>query len=220
MTVVRHWDPIPGVAVPDDIAERLAKHQRYRVALPRASAGQMSLWHATCTHRSYNLTCEQFEDLLVAARFACQRCGEPVEKFCIDHDHRLGDWGVRGLLCSPCNTRLGQIECGRTSMDELTAAFLASPYSDRRPPLMVPVKTLQSLLIAEYQTEEIRAARAAGWTTDNTDLRHRAVIRRKAAYKAWHEQWLRTSGYDRYVDLIRHIHSIRSCSADTSGASL
>lgn len=69
--------------------------------------------HATCTrHRQYHLTCDQFDELLKRADGHCEICeaeSQPQIKGCclaIDHEHFVGQWAVRGLLCYVCNNRL------------------------------------------------------------------------------------------------------------------
>lgn len=68
--------------------------------------------HATCTrHRGYALTCEQFDGLLARASGRCELCGLPGADSAwgilhIDHEHQVGKWAVRGLLCDGCNVRL------------------------------------------------------------------------------------------------------------------
>ena len=64
-----------------------------------------------CTHTTYVLTCEQYDDLLDATGNRCQMCGTPGEDtargvLSIDHEGLLGYWAVRGLLCQPCNVRV------------------------------------------------------------------------------------------------------------------
>lgn len=70
--------------------------------------------------RRYKLTPERVEQFLIAQEFKCAICRvdihspydpnppEGTAKCVIDHDHRDGH--VRGLLCSACNTGLGQFE--------------------------------------------------------------------------------------------------------------
>lgn len=61
-------------------------------------------------HRLYGLTPDQFDDLRQTQGDRCAICGgewrgkSPVPH--VDHDHATG--AVRGLLCGPCNTGLGQ----------------------------------------------------------------------------------------------------------------
>lgn len=68
--------------------------------------------HATCArHRSYGMVCEQFDRLLGRADGKCELCGATEEdsawgQLHIDHEHQVGRWAVRGLLCDACNLRL------------------------------------------------------------------------------------------------------------------
>lgn len=64
--------------------------------------------HETCRHRWYGLSCEQFEAMLQACGRQCEACGCPSEnssagKLVVDHDGTVGNWAVRGLLCTTCN---------------------------------------------------------------------------------------------------------------------
>lgn len=183
------WPEAPGVVVPDDITENLLKRQIWRVSLPVRSTEQMSLWHSSCNHRTYNLSCEQFETLLVKSQFRCQVCGRKNVKLHIDHDHSIGWWGVRGLLCQTCNSRLGHIELGRTPTDERFERFLANPYPDRRPPLVVPVLPLRSLLISEIQACERSDAREEGLRQSVAGLDMDAAARRTRKYREWRTEW-------------------------------
>jgi hypothetical protein len=67
--------------------------------------------HATCRHKDYRLTCQQYEDLLSACGRCCETCGRPSTeapggKLVIDHDAEVGDWAVRGLICQSCNIQI------------------------------------------------------------------------------------------------------------------
>jgi CRISPR/Cas system-associated protein Cas10 (large subunit of type III CRISPR-Cas system) len=55
----------------------------------------------------YGLTEEEYKGLFDAQGNKCSICGTSFEvtKAFVDHDHKTG--GVRGLLCSQCNTLLG-----------------------------------------------------------------------------------------------------------------
>lgn len=65
----------------------------------------------------YNLTAEAYHALLVAQGGACAACGQvetrldprtkQIKNLHVDHDYTTGK--VRGLLCSGCNTALGQL---------------------------------------------------------------------------------------------------------------
>lgn len=88
--------------------------------------------HHSCQHKSYRLTCADYEALVAQARNQCQICGTPGpdtwrRKLVIDHDHEIGLWAVRGLLCPPCNTALPE---GGTPAAE-QAKYLAAPWYAR-----------------------------------------------------------------------------------------
>lgn len=78
--------------------------------------------HVKCeTHRQYALTCEQYEGLLARSGVVCERCGAGPEtcvwgKLAIDHDASVGQWAVRGLLCTECNTNMRRIQGGDQSL--------------------------------------------------------------------------------------------------------
>ena len=71
-------------------------------------AAETVLYHDTCHHLTYHLTCEEFDALHTYAEGCCQICRTPERetkrgRLSIDH---LGDYGlqaVRGLLCDLCN---------------------------------------------------------------------------------------------------------------------
>lgn len=85
--------------------------------------------HATCRHKDYRLTCQQYEDMLRAGERRCETCNRasgdaPGGKLVIDHDGTVGDWAVRGLLCQGCNA---QIRVDRP-VPAWATAYLADPW--------------------------------------------------------------------------------------------
>lgn len=68
--------------------------------------------HATCTrHRSYMLYCEDWDEILKRSGGKCELCGADGRDLAwgrlhIDHEHHVGKWAVRGLLCDACNHKL------------------------------------------------------------------------------------------------------------------
>jgi len=69
-------------------------------------------YHASHAHRSYGMSCDQFDDLYRSASGRCEICGvrgedTPTSRLFIDHDQAVGYYAVRGLLCNSCNTLLG-----------------------------------------------------------------------------------------------------------------
>jgi len=61
--------------------------------------------------RQYGISMEQFDALLEFQGGKCALCSKPIDelrrRMNIDHDHKNGK--VRGILCSGCNTGLGQL---------------------------------------------------------------------------------------------------------------
>ena len=60
----------------------------------------------------YNLSVDEYEQMYAEANGCCQVCGIKEEhlnkRLAVDHCHTTGK--VRGLLCTKCNTALGQLE--------------------------------------------------------------------------------------------------------------
>lgn len=71
--------------------------------------------HRDHIHRKYRLTCLQYEQLIERSAGNCNGCGVAAsslinghmhgrhQTLMIDHDHTLGLWAVRGLVCNRCN---------------------------------------------------------------------------------------------------------------------
>ena len=75
------------------------------------------------------MSCDDYDDLIRHAESRCQLCGRTAGEtghgyLVIDHDPAIGDWAVRGLLCSTCNQR---IEYGSVDAPE----YLANPWHTR-----------------------------------------------------------------------------------------
>jgi hypothetical protein len=77
--------------------------------------GTSTASHASCYHVSYSLTCAEYDDLLAVARGCCMACKERAAPLCLDHDHELGWWAVRGLVCRSCNQQLRRVDSGERS---------------------------------------------------------------------------------------------------------
>ena len=69
--------------------------------------------------RKYNLTLEQWEEILAAQGYKCAACERPYEEssqFHTDHDHACCETQyscgacIRGLLCHRCNQALGLMQ--------------------------------------------------------------------------------------------------------------
>jgi len=76
----------------------------------KAQTREHNRWVAL--HRLYGVTKEQFEMMLKSQQGSCKICGtdSPGQHgvFVVDHCHKTGK--VRGLLCSRCNTSIGQMD--------------------------------------------------------------------------------------------------------------
>lgn len=77
--------------------------------------------------QNYNLTTEDYDDLLRRQSGACAICGGvSTERLKVDHDHsccpgRTSCGGcVRGLLCGPCNRLLGWFDNNRDAIEAYT----------------------------------------------------------------------------------------------------
>lgn len=79
--------------------------REYRLANPEtvAKTSRKSL-----LKKKYGLTLEEFDELLAGQDGRCAICLVDVEKPHVDHDHVTGK--VRALLCSCCNTAIGQMQ--------------------------------------------------------------------------------------------------------------
>jgi hypothetical protein len=91
--------------------------------------------HTSCHHRRYLLTCDDYENLRQRACGRCEICGVPVEEtshrmLYIDHDCRRGHWAVRGMLCTSCNTILG--DGTGVLRTRQVIRYLASSWVDER----------------------------------------------------------------------------------------
>lgn len=61
--------------------------------------------------RKYGLTVEEFDGMLAAQDGRCAICATDtpgVKGWCVDHCHDSGR--VRGVLCTSCNTAIGQMK--------------------------------------------------------------------------------------------------------------
>jgi hypothetical protein len=98
------------------------------------------------------MDCDEFDALWARAAGRCEIC-RVVWRFVvqqrldIDHDPRKGDWAVRGLLCSRCNTGLGTP--GQMVGPEVDA-YLANPWRTK-PPVTATARPSLSL-VAELKS--------------------------------------------------------------------
>jgi hypothetical protein len=88
--------------------------RRYRAANPEKVRAYHREWSAKRRERdanfhrqrTYGISPEQYEEMLKRQGGVCAICGRG-RKLCVDHDHDTGH--IRGLLCKPCNSSIGQL---------------------------------------------------------------------------------------------------------------
>ncbi|MDR3082116.1 MAG: endonuclease VII domain-containing protein [Streptomyces sp.] len=78
------------------------------------------------------MSCAEYDALVEHAGDRCQLCSRTGPEtghgyLVIDHDARLGDWAVRGLLCSRCNLLIEYAQIDSAA----TEAYLNSPWYSR-----------------------------------------------------------------------------------------
>ena len=89
--------------------------------------------HASFYHVGYSLTCAEYDDLLAIARGCCMACEKDAAPLCFDHDHKLGWWAVRGLVCRSCNQQLRRVDSGEKAATAALAQYLADAWHLRQP---------------------------------------------------------------------------------------
>lgn len=85
-------------------------------------------------HKRYRLNCAEFLVLLADCGERCAICNITGAEarppyLVIDHDHHVGDWAIRGMICSGCNRR---IRDKGTPPPAEAAHYLANPWYLRR----------------------------------------------------------------------------------------
>lgn len=84
--------------------------------------------HPSCFHTGYQLTCAEYDELRDLRDERCHLCGCRPPRLEVDHDHALGTWAVRGLLCRRCNRRIGLIEAGTIPRTDAADNYLAKAW--------------------------------------------------------------------------------------------
>lgn len=92
--------------------------------------------HDPHRHRTYQLLCVEYDELIARSGRRCELCGRPEQqdepwgRLYIDHDHKLGPWAVRGLLCNRCNSQLPK----RDPLGPNVSVYLANAWHIGRKP--------------------------------------------------------------------------------------
>ncbi len=102
--------------------------------LPTRTLGY-SVWRkGICSHRKYALLCKEYDELREMTGGRCWLCSKPEDIsdpgriLMADHDHKVGLWAVRGLLCRGCN---GRVECPETNPHLDIEGYLGNPWWKR-----------------------------------------------------------------------------------------
>lgn len=133
-----------------------------------------------CSHRIYQLSCEDYDQLVAEANYCCQLCQVPASEtkhghLVVDHDASLGDWAVRGILCSPCNTVAAVVGTKRPEVQ----AYLADPWWERTRGPMMPQDEPPIGSVVSIGPRRRRWARGAeGW---------RPLARYQSTRRTWYE---------------------------------
>jgi hypothetical protein len=73
-------------------------------------------WKTYDLKKKYNLSADQFENMLKAQDYKCDICHIDLKNYsAVDHDHRTGN--VRGILCRKCNLGLGTFKDNIASIE-------------------------------------------------------------------------------------------------------
>lgn len=82
-----------------------------------------------CHHwHDYGMTCEDYDVLLLRAGGRCEMCGVQRDPLHVDHDHKVAQGAVRGLVCPKCNAHLRRVDSGERVADERTQRFLDNAF--------------------------------------------------------------------------------------------
>jgi hypothetical protein len=94
--------------------------KKRRAALTKDEKWRQHLWD------TYRITFDDYEAMLVAQKHSCFICERHVSevRLVVDHCHDTGE--VRGLLCTGCNTSLGQFGDAPRAL-ERAIAYLRRP---------------------------------------------------------------------------------------------
>lgn len=96
------------------------KRKASKAAWDKANPEKRKLNSYKARLKKYNLSIEQYENMLAQQHGCCAICGDlldKAEKTHIDHNHKTNK--VRGILCHGCNTSLGGF---KDSIDILKSA--------------------------------------------------------------------------------------------------
>lgn len=115
------------------VTEAEAKGLRANI-MPRLVQAPDPSQHRCHIHRSYHLTCAEFDLLLADNGACCKICGSvpgPHESsLLIEHDHAFGRRAVRGITCISCNKRVEAHEKGR-KFNRDVSVYLRDPWYRR-----------------------------------------------------------------------------------------
>jgi hypothetical protein len=91
------------------------------------NTAKRSIWRNNQLKRDYNLTLEQYDQMLRQQRDCCIICNTHVDtqkkELAVDHCHKTGI--IRGLLCKGCNTGIGNFK------DDINIMKRAIEYLER-----------------------------------------------------------------------------------------
>jgi len=111
----------------------------------------------TVLKSKYNITIDQYEELVAAQLGRCDICGSPPGKrgLAVDHNHKTKE--VRGLLCGECNMGLGRFKDNPILLSRATTYLVSRGHDDTAPYDPVPAWLLKMVREAPTVDEFCRA---------------------------------------------------------------
>lgn len=106
--------------------------KKYIKAVKKDKEGLAAKYKNTRLKKMYGVTLQEFEDMALKLNYKCEICKQKnkVHKdLVIDHNHNTG--GVRGLLCSQCNSALGLLKDSPEVLSEALKYLLERGYYGR-----------------------------------------------------------------------------------------
>ncbi len=133
------------------------------ISMSVAHPGHKPDLHGTCyTHSGWYLTCDEYDQLLSDFDHRCALCGKPDRYLNVDHDHRLGDRAIRGILCPRCNGgHMRRVDEGYRPIVGTTRTYLMNPWYLTRQGRALPYDPAVHVSLRDLGANDVAALRDA-----------------------------------------------------------